>query len=213
MRKIAIIKRPGVLGEEVVNVINDYIKNYTLSVYEEQNYEQLFHSHKIPELLVVDVGFNINYLKVIDFFLERKRKVIIYMKHTEKTTPLLIKLFDKGLHGYFDFEMEVTELVTAIKKVLNGGNYIHPNLSCVLLNEYIRLKGEKAERPNGILTEREWEVLELIVQGMENDKIGQLLFISPTTVTNHVSSILRKLNVENRTRAASLALKNRWITL
>lgn len=213
MGSIAVMKRPGVLGGEVVNVIDEYITNYNLSVYNEGDYEQLLKDNNVPELIIIDIGFNVNYLKIIDFFLERKSKVITYVQHTKKTTPLLVKLFDRGLHGYFDFEMEINELVTAIKKVLNGGNYIHPNLSAVLLNEYIRLKGERVERPCGVLTEREWEVLELIVQGMENDKIGELLFISPTTVTNHVSSILRKLNVDNRTRAASLALKNRWITL
>lgn len=213
MRSIAVIKKSGVLGGEVVNVIHDYIKDYTLSVYNEKDYDQLFLRNRIPELVIVDIGFDYNYLKVIDFVMKKKSKVITYIQHTSKTTPLLIKLFDRGLSGYFDVEMEVNELVSAIKKVLNGGNYIHPNLSAVLLQEYVRLKGEKAERPCGVLTDREWEVLELIVQGMENDKIGKLLFISPTTVTNHVSSILRKFNVENRTRAASLALKNRWITL
>lgn len=212
MGNIAVIRRPGVLGEEIVNVIHNYISDYRLSVYSDSDCEILLNKNNLPELLIVDMEFNSNHLKIIDYFLESKSKVITYIQHTNKTTPLLIKLFDRGLHGYFDFEMEVNELVDAIKRVLGGGNYIHPNLSAVLLNEYIRVKGQKAERPHGILTEREWEVLELIVQGKENDKIGQKLFISPTTVTNHVSSILRKLNVENRTRAASLAMKNRWIT-
>lgn len=212
MGSIAVIKKPGVLGEEIVNVIYDHIKCHTLSVYSKGNYEQLLFEDYTPELIIIDIDSDINYLKVIDYFLDKNSKVIIYIRHTEKTTPLLIKLFEKGLNGYFDFEMEVNELVTAINRVLNGGSYIHPNLSPVLLNEYIRVKGKKAERPHGILTNREWEVLELIVQGMENDRIGKVLFISPTTVTNHVSSILRKFNVENRTRAASLALKNRWIT-
>lgn len=213
MGSIAVIKRSGVLGKEVVNVIRNHISSYNLNVYSENNYKQLMSNRETPDLLIVDINLNSNYLNLIDFFMNKKSKVITYIQNTKKTTPLLIKLFDRGLHGYFDFEMEVNELVKAIKKVLNGGNYIHPNLSDVLLNEYIRLKGTKADRPEGILTEREWEVLELIVQGMENDEIGEYLYISPTTVTNHVSSILRKLEVENRTRAASLALKNRWITL
>lgn len=213
MGNIAVIRRPGVLGEEIVNVINNYIDGYQLTVYSENDYEQLLNGDRSPELLIVDFGFNMDHLNTIDFFLKKESKIITYVQHTNKTTPLLIKLFERGLHGYFDFEMEVNELVGAIKRVLGGGSYIHPNLSAVLLNEYIRVKGKKIERPHGVLTEREWEVLELIVQGKENDKIGKLLFISPTTVTNHVSSILRKLNVENRTKAASLALKNRWITL
>src|SRR5699024_1463306 len=105
------------------------------------------------------------------FFLEKKSKIITYVQNTTNSLPLLIKLFDKGLHGYFDFEMEVNEIIKAIEKVLKGSHYIHPNLSNVLLDEYIRLKGHKVEKPEGMLTEREWEVLELIVEGKENEQI------------------------------------------
>lgn len=213
MGSIAVIKKQGVLGKEIINVINDHIKSYRLNVYSENNYKELLNGRDTPELLIIDIDLNINYLNLIDFFLNKNSKIITYIQNKQQMAPHLIKLFDKGLHGYFDFEMEVPELVKAIKTVLAGGSYIHPNLSGVLLGEYTRLRGTVVERPDGVLTNREWEVLELIVQGMENDSIGELLYISPTTVTNHVSSILRKLNVENRTKAASLALKNRWITL
>src|SRR5690625_1433328 len=181
MGSIAVIKRSGVLGKEVVNVIRNHMSTYNVNVYSENNYKQLLDNKETPDLLIIDINLNGNYLKLIDFFMNKKSKIITYIQHTKKMTPLLIKLFDRGLNGYFDFEMEVNELIRAIKKVLNGENYIHPNLSNILLNEYIRLKGLKTERPDGILTEREWDVLELIVQGMENDEIGEYLYISPTT--------------------------------
>jgi non-specific serine/threonine protein kinase len=58
------------------------------------------------------------------------------------------------------------------------------------------------------LTAREREVLQLLVQGRTNPEIAALLYISPKTATNHVSSILAKLGVETRTAAASLAVRN-----
>jgi NarL family two-component system response regulator LiaR len=60
-------------------------------------------------------------------------------------------------------------------------------------------------------TERELDVLRLLVQGKSNPEIGQALFISPTTVRSHVTSILTKLNVANRTQAAVVAQELRLV--
>ena len=59
-----------------------------------------------------------------------------------------------------------------------------------------------------ILSKREHEVLRLLVEGKTNQEIATALFISPHTVTNHVTSILSKLNLESRTAAATYALRH-----
>ena len=63
------------------------------------------------------------------------------------------------------------------------------------------------------LTAREHEVLRLIAQGLSNQEIGKQLFIGERTVRNHVSSILAKLHLANRTQAALHALRQGWATL
>ena len=63
------------------------------------------------------------------------------------------------------------------------------------------------------LTDRELEILKKVSDGMTNAKIGQALGISPQTVKNHITSILRKLAVNDRTQAVVLALRRGWITI
>ena len=86
-------------------------------------------------------------------------------------------------------------------------------LSPVLLNDYIKTTYNKVKRPNGILTEREWEILEQIVKGNKNSDIAEKLFMSEKTVKNHLLSIFKKLNVTDRTNAVLLAVKNNWFAL
>jgi len=63
------------------------------------------------------------------------------------------------------------------------------------------------------LSEREMEVLECVVKGMSNKEIANMLGISHQTVKNHVTSILRKFSVEDRTQAVVYALKHGWVQL
>ena len=69
----------------------------------------------------------------------------------------------------------------------------------------------RAEVPDAVqasLTDRELEVLKLLSSGMDNAEIGRTLFISPSTVKNHISSILLKLQIENRIQAAVYAVRS-----
>lgn len=63
------------------------------------------------------------------------------------------------------------------------------------------------------LTRREAEVLRLMAEGKSNKAIGEYLFISEKTVKNHVSSILQKMEVDDRTQAVINSIKNGWVTL
>jgi two-component system response regulator DegU len=66
---------------------------------------------------------------------------------------------------------------------------------------------------NSPLTRREAEVLRLMAEGKSNKAIGEFLYISEKTVKNHVSSILQKMKVDDRTQAVIVAIKNGWVTL
>ena len=66
-------------------------------------------------------------------------------------------------------------------------------------------------RPLHLLTRRECEVLQLLADGKSNRAIGETLYISEKTVKNHVSNILQKMNVNDRTQAVVMAIKNGWV--
>ena len=104
-----------------------------------------------------------------------------------------------GALGYLLKDSTPDDLFDAIRSVYRGRLSLPQELATDLLQP-------PPAAPNiSLFTARELDVLRLLVQGKSNPAIGQALFISPTTVRSHVTSILTKLNVANRTQAAVVA--------
>lgn len=118
----------------------------------------------------------------------------------------MVELIDLGVKGYLLKECNVDELITAIKEVDEGKQYIMPKL-IPMFNKYL-LTQDDDKNMISTLTNREMELLRAIAQGMSNKDIAELMNISERTVKNHVSHIFKKINVEDRTQAAVFAIKN-----
>lgn len=115
-----------------------------------------------------------------------------------------------GASGYLLKDSGPSELMSAIRHVHRGESWVDPAVAGKLLSEF-RQSGVRAERdpsPNDELTERELEVLRLIAAGHSNKEIAGRLFISEATVQTHVSNILGKLHVKNRSQATVYALRH-----
>jgi DNA-binding NarL/FixJ family response regulator len=117
-----------------------------------------------------------------------------------------------GASGYVLKDGPVEEVVAGIQAAANGESLISPRIATMLLRR-IRLDepvetGAPAMTP---LSERELQVLRLVAQGKGNQEIGEALFIGQSTVRNHISSILMKLQVENRVQAAVRAVRDRMV--
>jgi NarL family two-component system response regulator LiaR len=111
-----------------------------------------------------------------------------------------------GAQGYLLKDIPPTELVQAVREAHAGKAQLHPDVARKLMAQVAA--GEEKPRPGpDELTERELEVLRLIAQGLNNQHIARELTISEKTVKTHVSSILAKLGLEDRTQAAIYALK------
>lgn len=102
-----------------------------------------------------------------------------------------------GAKGYLLKDSEPADLLTAIRTVIGGQQYIPPNVAAKLV--------QRITAPE--LSDRELEVLQLVGQGMSNQEISTALNISESTVKTHINRILSKLNVKDRTQAAIIALK------
>ncbi|MGD8967643.1 MAG: response regulator transcription factor [Anaerolineae bacterium] len=103
------------------------------------------------------------------------------------------------------------ELLEAIRDIYEGQPSIHPTIARKLMREIQRPAGLRpAEEP---LTEREVEVLTLVAQGLTNQEIADKLLVSERTVRTHVSSILSKLHLANRTQAALYAVRKGFASL
>ncbi|MEZ4683085.1 MAG: response regulator transcription factor [Caldilineaceae bacterium] len=110
-----------------------------------------------------------------------------------------------GALGYLLKDAETDQLLHAIRDVNDGKSSLDPNVALRVIRE---LNHESNLPPTeDPLTERELEVLQLVAQGLTNQEIADKLVLGERTVGNHISSILSKLHVANRTQAALYALR------
>jgi DNA-binding NarL/FixJ family response regulator len=117
-----------------------------------------------------------------------------------------------GASGYVLKDGPVEEVVAGIQAASNGESLISPRIATMLLRRMRLDEPVEAEAPvQSPLSERELQVLRLVAEGKGNHEIGETLFIGQSTVRNHISSILMKLQVENRVQAAVRAVRDRMV--
>lgn len=180
----------------------------------------LYEKH-LPDVVLMDINMPTkNGVEATGELLVKypEAKVIILSIHDDES--YVSHALKTGALGYMLKEMDAIAIVAAIKVVAKGGSYLHPKVTRNLVAEFRRLserenKGNfhqtEIRRPFHLLTKRECEVLQLLTDGQSNRTIGETLFISEKTVKNHVSSILQKMNVNDRTQAVVTGIKNGWV--
>ena len=146
------------------------------------------------------------------------------LKQEHPTLPVLVLttyaadewVFDAvraGAAGYLLKDTRPVQLIAAIKGTIAGETYLDPAIAGKVLQQAAHDQGrnhvDRLVQTHLIdaLTEREREVLELVVKGLNNRQIGEQLHLATGTVRNHVSAIMEKLAVSDRTQAAVLAVQ------
>lgn len=109
----------------------------------------------------------------------------------------IYRAIEAGAQGYLLKSTPQAEIVAAIQAVNDGRHYIPPRIAARLAERMVR----------STLTQRELEILEMVVRGLTNRQIGNALGISENTARNHINSIIRKLDVSGRTEAATAAIQ------
>ena len=122
----------------------------------------------------------------------------------------LFQALKAGADGYVIKDAPPEQLIEAVRAVAAGDTFLPGALVRRVIDEFNRVSGLRAARKEifAALTPREMELLELLGDGLRNREIAGRLFISEKTVKNHVSSILAKLHVNDRTEAAVLAARH-----
>ena len=170
-----------------------------------------------PDVVIMDIG-----VPTIDGIEATRKiknsnpdiKVLMYTSREEEDD--IFDSFKAGADGYITKGATSEQTVAAVIAVSEGAGWLDPAIAKIVLTN-IR-KSSDVERKRGVinyklgknlygLTEREMEVLALIVDGMSNPQISEKLVITLSTTKTHVHSILQKLYVESRSKAVATAMK------
>ncbi len=123
-----------------------------------------------------------------------------------KEDNLVERALQAGAIGYLLKNISADELASAIRSAKRGQPTLAPEATKILIKA-----SSRTHEPGHDLTEREKEVLKMMIEGLSNPEIAERLIVSKSTVKFHVSSILSKMGVTSRTEAVSMALRSKLI--
>ncbi|MCL1475681.1 response regulator [Argonema antarcticum] len=159
-----------------------------------------------PDLVVMDIG-----LPRLDGIAATQRikaelpdvRVVMLTSHTTETE--IIAALSSGADAYCIKGASVSSLLAAIAAATVGATYLDPQIARKVIDHL------KPPTPTGNvanLSQRELEVLKLMVEGYSNPQIASSLYLSPNTIKTHVRGIMNKLSVDDRVQAAVVALRS-----
>jgi DNA-binding NarL/FixJ family response regulator len=131
----------------------------------------------------------------------------------------LLDAVKAGARGYITKDVSINNLIDSIKRIALGEAVITPDLAARLLDEFSALarsrdhEAQALEHDTAKVTDRERDVLELLVQGATNRDIARQLLITENTVKVHLRNILEKLHLRNRQQAAAFAISSGLVRL
>jgi len=164
-----------------------------------------------PDVCLLDIHMPGDGIYAAETIARELPDAAVVMLTVSRTDADLFNALRAGASGYLLKDIDPIRLPLALRGVLEGEAALPRRLVALLIEEFRERKRRRriplVGRRSVELTDREWEVLDLMKQGLSTEEIATHLFISPVTVRTHVSSVLRKLHVP--TREAAVALLDR----
>lgn len=158
-----------------------------------------------PDVIVMDIGLprqdGIAATQQIKAVLPNVR-IVMLTSHTTETE--VIAALSSGADAYCIKGTNVDRLLAAIAAAQEGATYLDPQIARRVIDH---LKLPLSTAPVGQLSQRELDVLKLIVEGYSNQEIAAALYLSPNTIKTHIRGIMNKLAVDDRVQAAVVALR------
>ncbi len=182
-----------------------------------------------PNLALVDVQLpGITGLNVARILKKQHPSMHVVILSMHIDDERLFEAVRAGASAFLTKDIEATDLTNSLERVIHGEQIINtavlsrPELAWRVLTEFRQLTGDGDESeeesmlpssPRLPLSVREIEVLDCVAQGLSNKEIADELFITEQTVKNHMTSVLRKLDVNDRVQAVLCAVRNGWIAI
>jgi two-component system nitrate/nitrite response regulator NarL len=166
----------------------------------------------LPHVVLMDVRMpGMSGIEATRLVLEAAPGTAVMMFTGSGDCAEMLEAVRAGASGYLLKDAELADIIKAIRATAAGHSAIAPQVAGALLaNVRENLMAARRASPMAALplSSRERQVLALLVAGCDNVEIARQLYISPSTVKNHVSRLLEKLGVDNRVQAAGYAIRN-----
>ena len=156
------------------------------------------------DILLLDIGLpGVSGLDGIPMILEKMPEVDIIMLTSYEEEDVILRALCSGACSYLSKKASLEEIVEAIRIVVKGGSYMSPSIAREIVTHLMGGRVSKAT----ILTDRQKEILEKLVEGKSYGTIAHELFISVETVRSHVKSLYKVLQVNNKAEAIAKYLR------
>ena len=139
-------------------------------------------------------------------------KVLVLTQYDDK--EYVFPVIEAGASGFISKTAASSELAVGIRCVYQGESYLSPSIAKLLVEDYRRgINGQKSADPYEQLTDRERDVLKLMVEGHTIQEIADMLVLSRKTIEGHKTNLMAKLGIHNRTELIKYALRKGIITI
>ncbi|HSW56358.1 MAG TPA: response regulator transcription factor, partial [Ignavibacteriaceae bacterium] len=163
----------------------------------------------VPDIILLDIGLpGMNGIELIPELrkLSPSSKIIIITVHDDDEN--VFNAICEGASGYLLKDLSSDKIVASINEVMNGGAPMNSHIAKKVLNMF----RDQNVKSNGYsLSEREKEILSLLVEGLSKKQIAEKIFLSHHTVDSHLRNIYAKLEVHSRSSAISKAIKEKLV--
>ncbi|AEX21089.1 DNA-binding response regulator [Vibrio natriegens] len=163
-----------------------------------------------PDLLILDVSIKgINGIELVSMIRKHKIPINILMLSMHKNIEYVARCLRNGAQGYLLKDSAVEELELAVGSVMSGGSYISQKIDKPMLKDLLGKTQDAV--PLDLLTSRQRQILQLIVEGYSTNKIADDTCISIKTVETHRSNIMKKLNIKDIPNLVRFAIENKLL--
>ena len=167
-----------------------------------------------PDVLLTDINMpRLNGIELIRKLHRQEKDIRIVVLTVEEDSDVVFDAFRAGALGYLLKTSTPQDVIDAIRLAEKGEAKITPKIAAKVIEDFRRVKEDEETDDSElfVLSERESEILDLVAQGLRNKEIASKLCIAEKTVKNHVSNILKALQVNSRTEAAMKAVRSRLV--
>lgn len=142
---------------------------------------------------------------------EYQTKVLVLTQYDDK--EYVFPVIEAGASGFISKVAASAELASGIRSVYRGDSYLSPSVARLLVEDYQRGGTKAGNDPYERLTDRERDVLKLVVEGHTTQEIADMLVVSTKTIEGHKTNLMAKLGIHNRTELVKYALRKGIITI